>query len=109
VIYNNTVYGNGLGHGGACCYEAISLYNSTNAVLKNNIIYNNQINSIANTGTGAIISNNLTIDPKFVDSGANNFHLQSTSPAIDVGTLNIATGITITYSGTAPDIGAFEY
>jgi hypothetical protein len=40
-------------------------------------------------------------DPKFI--GAPNFHLQSSSPAIDSG-VNVG----LPYSGLAPDLGAFE-
>jgi hypothetical protein len=109
LIYNNTIYGNGLGFvGSVCCYEAMGINSSANTV-KNNIVYNNAINSIRNAGTGNVISNNLTIDPKFIDASAGNFRLQSSSPAIDAGTANIATGITILFSGSAPDIGALEY
>jgi hypothetical protein len=117
VIYNNTVYGNGVNT--SCqnplypgqnwfCYPAINVSGS-GQIIKNNIVFDNFINSIANNGTGSVVSNNLTTDPKFIDPAANNFQLQSGSPAIDAGTSNIATGITVPYSGAAPDDGAFEY
>jgi len=109
VIYNNTIYGNGIGHGGSCCYPAIVISPGTGNVIKNNIVFNNAVNGIANSATSTVISNNLTVDPKFLDSATSNFRLQSTSPAIDNGTSSIAQGITILFNGSAPDIGAYEY
>jgi hypothetical protein len=110
IFYNNTVYGNGINQ--ACstfCHEAILLSASNNTVVKNNIVFDNYMNSIGNNGTASVLTNNLMSDPKFTDAGTGNFRLQSGSPAIDTGTANIVNGITITYNGTAPDIGAYEY
>ena len=51
-------------------------------------------------------------DPKFMNLGGNDFHLQSGSPAIDGGA---SLGYTTDFenknvpSGSAPDMGAFEY
>jgi hypothetical protein len=107
LVYNNTVYGNGIGFPNPpCCYAGIWV-SGNGAVVKNNIVYNNAIDGIANDGTGSIVSNNLTTDPLFVDAAANNFQLQSGSPAINAGTSNIATGIALQFNGSAPDIGAF--
>jgi hypothetical protein len=51
-------------------------------------------------------------DPKFVNPSTLDFHLQSTSPLIDKGIIlpgfNDATS-PWPYSGTAPDMGAYEY
>lgn len=108
VVYNNTVYGSGLGHGGECCYEAMRI---TGATARNNIVFNNAINSIYNSS--GTVSNNLTTDPKFVNSSSNDFHLQSTSPAIDKGTT--LTAVPSDFSGiprpqgAGYDIGAYEY
>jgi len=109
-VYNNTIVGNS----GAC----IQILNSTwddgtgPDVVKNNICYQNGQNTIIDgSGTGTVqLNNNLIgIDPKFVNSAADDFRLQSGSRAIDAGTSNIAPGITIPFNGSAPDIGAFEY
>src|SRR5262249_53084520 len=65
---------------------------------------------IADSGTGTVQSNNLTgIDPMFVNPAADDFRLQSGSPAINAGTSSIANGITISFDGSAPDVGALEY
>ena len=82
------------------------------SVVKNNICYQNGSNNIVDgSGTGTVVLNNnlIGIDPKFVDPAADDFRLQSDSPAIGAGTSNIAPGITIPFNGSAPDIGAFEY
>jgi len=47
-----------------------------------------------------------SVDPKFVNSAAANFQLQSGSPAIDAGVSTPFSGQT---AGAAPDCGAFEY
>jgi hypothetical protein len=118
IVYNNTVYGSGFKV--TCqnparpgqnwyCYPAINVAGSGH-IIKNNIVFNNFYNSIDTSfATGSSVSNNLTIDPKFVDAAANNFQLQSGSPAINAGTSNMPTGISIPFNGPAPDIGAVEY
>jgi hypothetical protein len=53
------------------------------------------------------------VDPKFIDSNTDNYHLQSTSPAINVGA--VISSVTNDYDGnsrpqgSAYDIGVFEY
>jgi Carbohydrate binding module (family 6)/Right handed beta helix region/Protein of unknown function (DUF1565) len=49
-------------------------------------------------------TNSKNIDPKFVNASAGDFHLQSTSPAIDAGT-----NVGLPYNGSAPDMGALEF
>ena len=59
-------------------------------------------------GTDAVVVSN----PQFVDSSAANFHLQSDSPCIDVGTdLGFIQDFdgNLVPQGGAPDIGAYEY
>src|SRR5439155_23520624 len=107
LIYNNTIYGNGIGFGGVCCYEAIRGVSGANNVIKNNIVFGNQINSINTAGSaGVVSSNNLLTDPSFVNAATNNFTLQAGSAAINAGTSSIATAVAIvSYNGSAPDIG----
>lgn len=118
LIYNNTVYKNGFTYvsGG---YPGIYTTSGNQSpgrtsIIKNNISYGNAAeDQIANTGPGVVLSNNLTTDPKFVNAGARDFRLQSTSPAIDEGvTLNqVPTDIRgyLRPRGRAYDIGAYEF
>ncbi|HEV8725280.1 MAG TPA: LamG-like jellyroll fold domain-containing protein [Candidatus Binatia bacterium] len=104
-IYNNVVYANtyyGIDVGGG----------STSALVKNNIVYQNGW-TISDAGSGTVTSNNLTTDPQFVNPSASDFHLQSTSPAIDAGAT--LTEVATDLSGVARpqrqayDIGAYEF
>jgi parallel beta-helix repeat protein len=104
-IYNNTVYGGS--------QTGIYVFpGAMNAEVRNNIAYGNATTQILNEGSGTMISNNMTNDPRFVDAGALNFSLQTSSPAIDAGaalglvTMDIRR--TPRPQGTTHDIGAFE-
>lgn len=104
-VYNNTVY--------SCTSNAINIQSSASgAIVRNNILYQNGTNSVANSGTGTITSNNHTANPLFVSTAGFNFHLQSGSPAIGYGT-NLNSIFTTDYDGvtrgTAWDAGAYEY
>jgi parallel beta-helix repeat protein len=104
-VFNNTVVGNSYG---------IKIgTGSSGAVIKNNIVFGNGTDTIANSG-GAILSNNLVgVDPAFVSLSGTDFHLQSRSPAIDTGVA--ISEVTTDFdgnarpAGSAYDIGAFEY
>jgi parallel beta-helix repeat protein len=108
-IYNNTVYGNQ--------HDGISVANATNTRIINNISYSNRGSQIVDTGvntSGTIQSNNLTTsDPQFVNAAAFDFHLQSSSSAINAGIT--LTEVTADFAGatrpqgTAYDIGAYEF
>jgi hypothetical protein len=80
--------------------------------IKNNLIYN-QTDGYIRLG-GAISANNITgVSPLFVELASYNFHLQSTSPAIDKG-LSLAlvptdNEGTVRPKGASFDIGAYEY
>jgi parallel beta-helix repeat protein len=108
-IYNNTVYGN-TSNG----YAGIEISSgSSGTIVKNNILWQNSYDSISDSGAGTIQSNNLTTDPKFMNASANDFHLQSTSPAVNAGaTISQVTtdkdGV-IRPVGCCYDIGAYEY
>jgi parallel beta-helix repeat protein len=51
-------------------------------------------------------ANGVSGDPRFVDSGSDDYAVRATSPAVDAGTR--VAGITTAWSGSAPDIGRFE-
>jgi parallel beta-helix repeat protein len=116
LVYNNTIYNNSKTFG-------ISVISGSGVIVKNNIVYGSGTNNIEDyTGTGTF-SNNLCTkigpgcalagNPLFVNAGAHDFHLQSTSPAIDAGvTLSAVptdmSGMPRPY-GARYDIGAYEY
>lgn len=107
-VYNNTIYGNSP-------RAAIELSYGENTIVKNNIVWGNAA-GIADYGTpGLDASNNLDTDPDYVDRSNGDFHLQSTSDAIDAGaTIALVTrdieGIIRPQGGSALyDIGAYEY
>lgn len=105
-VYNNTFYGNTVG---------IDVAEGTNNIfLKNNISYGNTRSNIQIVNGGqATQANNFTLNPSFVNPSANNFQLQSSSSAIDVGiTLPEVTSDILGVSrpqGSAYDAGAYEY
>ena len=79
----------------------------SNIQITNNNFYNNGNNAVS--WTGAIVSNNQTINPLFVS--ATDFHLQTTSPLIDDGfnpLLLPGYVLPVPFLGSAPDLGAFE-
>lgn len=58
-------------------------------------------------GDSSDVNKNISFNPAFVDSAARNFHLLLSAPAIDAG--DPANPAGVTFWGTAPDMGAFEY
>jgi hypothetical protein len=71
----------------------------------------NAITYVSSTGTNIIQQNNSTIttDPLFVIPGSD-FHLQSSSPAINAGLdVNLTSDYDGSHVGSSPDIGAYEY
>jgi len=66
--------------------------------IQNNLFYNNAYNFWSDDNP----INTIIADPLFV--GGNDYHLQSSSPAIDEGV-----DVGLPYIGSAPDIGAYEY
>ena len=57
-----------------------------------------------NVQSSPIGSHDMNVNPQFMNAGVNNFHLQSTSPVIGKGT-----NVGLPYSGSAPDLGAFQH
>jgi hypothetical protein len=106
-VYNNTVYAGAVGVYGGHVSNAVSVY------VENNIFDT----PIARQGSGyvtwdyndnvqanAIGPHDMHVSPQYVNAGALNFQLQSTSPVIDKGT-----NVGLPMTGSAPDLGAFEY
>jgi parallel beta-helix repeat protein len=107
-VYNNTVFDNP----GYCVELGISGAPS-GSVVKNNICHQNGVNIVGKNVGDTIITHNLTTaDPKFVSASGGDFHLQSTSPAINAGTT--LTEVAKDFDGVSRpqggsyDIGAFE-
>jgi len=104
-VYNNTVYGNdsrGIFIGGQ----------SKDAIIKNNIVFNNPI-AIEDNGVNTILSKNLTTDPLFADASTADFSIVAGSPAIDVGVTLVEVSSdfdgVLRPQGSGYDIGAYEY
>lgn len=107
LVYNNTVYAN----------SQFGLFNypgSSTTQWKNNIIYQNTGGPIRDLGSGSTTATNLTTNPSFVNAAANDYHLQSSSAAKDMGT-NLSPTVTTDKDsvprpqGSAYDIGAYEF
>lgn len=106
-VFNNVVYANGN-------YGIVINSDSVGAIVRNNIVYQNGGEAIWDVGDGTIQDHNLVdVDPQFVDASVYDFHLQSTSPAIDAGiTLSQVPddfdGVSRP-QGTGYDVGAYEF
>lgn len=113
AFYNNTVYNNQNSNTNpACCYPVIQSSSPSDlALAKNNIVYNNLLNSIVSTPSGT--SNNLFSNPSFANVSTGDFHLQSGSSAIGAG-VNLSSVFTTDITGAswpgsgAWDIGAYK-
>ena len=140
-FYNNTVYNSGAGNNLIMyLYDASGKSNFSGAQIKNNIFITpsgissyGKVLSVGSSGSNIQISNNFISrigtwgsvsgfndpnginggNPQFANTSPNDFHLQSTSPAINRGTT--LTGFNYDHDGvtrpqgSAWDIGAFEY
>lgn len=124
-VFNNTFAGAGVA--GIWIENA----NLQDMFVRNNIIVNNNgndVNIVSGSGiivennilstqprnaAGATVRNNTIASPQFADSGAHDYHLKSTSPAVDAayGTDVAAFDYDSTArpQGMSADIGAFEY
>ena len=113
-VFNNVFYRCGRKNLGS----GILLEDATNTSVINNIIARNREAGITgNSVKGSTVSNNLFYktgesagikkvygDPNFASTSRGNFHLQNGSPAIDAGM-----DVGLDFTGSAPDIGAYEY
>jgi hypothetical protein len=116
---SNTVYNNsGVDSWGGGII--IEYTNATNVTIVNNIAYQNQARGdlvTDNGGNSALYTNLVGINPLFVNPSNQDFHLQSSSPAIDNGTSPNSTVFVPAFDfdyvtrpqGTGYDIGAYEY
>ena len=125
-FYNNVVYGNAIGvniDGANLRVLNNTIYNNNNVCIwnqdgsghkiQNNICYGNASDSIQDSSGGNAISNNLFTNPGFVNSGAADFQLLSSSAAIDRG-MTIAETVSDLVGTSRPraaawDMGAYEY
>lgn len=106
-VYNNTVYG---GTADGIAIESTA----PNAIVRNNISYNNAGGNYRNSSGSTTAANNLIgINPSFVNAGAGDFRPQSGSPAIDAAiAISLVTtdfAGTLRPQGNAYDIGAYEF
>lgn len=125
LVYNNTVYGVGTAGSGAAlstkgcgtqCYPAISINpGATNTIVRNNIAYGNNSDSVDNSGTGSTINSNVTSNPSFVNAGGSfllktDFRIPASGPAYQTGADLSAVFTSDTAGGTRVvpwDIGAY--
>jgi hypothetical protein len=114
-IYNNTIYNNSPAAGMIMGFSGGA--SAINPIIRNNILWNNAGGISDVSATGETISNNLnpstnSVNPLFVNQGALDFRLQSTSPAINAGftVAAVPTDIvgTTRPQGASYDIGAYE-
>jgi hypothetical protein len=85
----------------------------TNTLIDKNIVCCSGIEVIYLVGSGYVISNEaINVDPLFVSPSTFDFHLQSTSPAIDSGAaiLSVTTDLdgVLRPQGLGYDVGAYE-
>lgn len=119
TISSNTVYNNGLkvNWGGGIVIEYAK---ATNVKIVNNIAYQNKARGDLVTDNGlnsAFFTNLVGINPIFVNASNQDFHLQSSSPAIDKGSSPNFTLFVPAYDfdgnsrpkGAGYDIGAYEF
>ncbi|MDD5570316.1 MAG: sugar-binding protein [Bacteroidales bacterium] len=111
-VLNNIVYNNPRSSISEYCYSGQSCIGPNN-VVANNLVYGNGsgITLLVGSATGTI-----TADPQFVNykaDGTGDYHLKSTSPAIDAGTSTNAPSTDFDGNtrpqGLGYDIGAYEY
>jgi len=108
AIVNNVIAFNG--RYGISTYWGDGAVVGANNIATTNIVWANAAGSIVGIGIGDLL--NILADPFFVDRAAGNYHLQSTSPALDRGLPLYTLGTDLAGvgrpQGAGPDIGAYE-
>jgi hypothetical protein len=96
-VFNNVCY-----QGAQTC---VTIDGGSGARVINNISYLNSGGNFSNSGSGTVLSNNVTANPLFVNPAALDFQLQAGSPAINAGLNLFACGLTIDFHGFARPTG----
>ena len=120
-IYNNIFNSEGGTYGtlwlpGGTAYLKNNIFSTIPAVkyIHNTQLITQSSNNLYISSASGMSGSSLVADPEFVDSANENFHLQSTSPAIDAGT-NVGASYNVDIDGNTRggdgswDIGAYEY
>jgi len=105
VLFNTLYSNNGDGDGHALQVNPSA---SGTLVIGNLIRGTHDGGDIVNLGSSSLIQNNWLssdADPKFVDAGGGDFHLESDSPCINAAPITNS----VAYTGAAPDFGAYEF
>ncbi len=124
VFVNNTIAANNAINGGAVSFAATAIFlnniiaeNSSglfrlpitnDLILQTNCIVFNAQYDYANLSSGL---NNLAVNPQFIASGVDNFHLLATSPCINAGSNGASNWLAVEparVQGLDLDLGAFE-
>ncbi len=97
-VYNNTLEAN-----------SNSVASDSQKEMAGTLFANNIFGNSTAIAAGAVQKHDLssTINPSFVNSGANNYQLKSNSPARNAGL--VLSPFTDGYVGSVPDAGAYEY
>ncbi len=111
-IINNIVFNNPASSITEYCYSGVNCIGSGN-IVSNNVVYGNGSGISLKVGSAV---GTITTDPQFVNyqaDGTGNYHLKSTSPAIDKGISTNAPSTDLDGNarpqGAGYDIGAYEY
>lgn len=111
-VTNNIVYNNPGVSISEYCYSGQNCIGSGN-VISNNLVYGNGSSISLKVGSATAT---VTVDPQFVNykaDGTGDYHLKSTSPAIDKGTATNAPSTDLDGKarpqGAGYDIGAYEF